>query len=379
MVNLLQERDVRASDGHGLWNAIGAGVRTAPKKAKRMLIISFLGLDVGVLLAVVDLLNGSRDAREVHRLLALGVAVLGAAALMVAQVLHQVSQGRDCTTFQLPNPRSHTFHSNLMGLPLLSAIAASFFALSIGLLLASANAPLLLIIMVGVLLFYLVQSISLIAHTTRFLYQHANEQAELAARAQAQATEAQLAALQAQMNPHFLFNALNTVAALVRTNGRQAEHTVEHLSEVLRRTLDRTQANSGTVAEEIDYLRAYLGIEQQRYGARLEVDWSIDQSTLPLELPPLALQPLVENALRHGIGSRLEGGRVAIRVERKNGHLELSVADDGVGFPPRYREGTGLGNLRQRLTTLYPQRHDLVISSSPEGSRVTLVIPAAAN
>jgi two-component system LytT family sensor kinase len=231
-------------------------------------------------------------------------------------------------------------------------------------------------VLLVVLFFYLYQAVALIVHTSRFLYRHATEQAELAARAQAQATEAQLAALQAQMNPHFLFNALNTVAALVRTNGKEAEHTVEHLSEVLRRTLDRTRSNSGTVAEEIDYLRAYLGVEQQRYGNRLIVEWSVADDALPLALPPLTLQPLVENALRHGIGSKLEGGRVAIAAVRNNGSLQLCVSDDGVGFPARYREGTGLGNLRQRLATLYPQRHELVIDSGTEGSRITLTIPA---
>jgi sensor histidine kinase YesM len=373
------ERSPGDRDDPGLWRMISAAARSMPKKARRLLLISFLMLDAGVITATYDLLNGPRNAAEVQRLAALGLAVLGAAFLMVAQVLHQVSQGRECNTFQLPNPRSHTFHSNLIGLPLLAAVSASFFALSMGMLLPTIGVRPILFVLAIVLLFYLGQAISLIAHTTRFLYQHAKEQAELAARAQAQATEAQLAALQAQMNPHFLFNALNTVAALVRTNGKEAEHTVEHLSEVLRRTLDRTRANSGSVAEEIDYLRAYLAVEQQRYGARLQVEWSVDDGALPLALPPLTLQPLVENALRHGIGSRLEGGRVKIKVTRHNGHLELSVTDDGVGFPARYREGTGLGNLRQRLATLYPERHDLDIATSADGSRVTLVLPATAN
>jgi two-component sensor histidine kinase len=377
MLKSLQERDVRERDGVSVWRLIGRGLRSVPTKAKNLLIISFFGLDAGVALALWDMTTGPPEPDEMQRLAVILTAVIGAAFLMVAQVLHQVSQGRDCTAFELPNPRSHTFHANLIGLPLLGAISASLFALSIGVLVVGSHERPIMVVLLVVLIFYLYQAVALIAHTSRFLYKHATEQAEAAARAQAQATEAQLAALRAQMNPHFLFNALNTVAALVRTNGKEAEHTVEHLSEVLRRTLDRTRSNFGTVAEEIDYLRAYLGVEQQRYGQRLTVDWSVADDALALALPPLTLQPLVENALRHGIGSKLEGGRLAIAATRNNGTLHLSVSDDGVGFPARYREGTGLGNLRQRLATLYPQRHDLVIDSSTDGSRITLTLPAA--
>jgi LytS/YehU family sensor histidine kinase len=288
--------------------------------------------------------------------MAIFLAIGGSTFLVVAQLLHQISQGLECKTFAMPTVKSERFHNALVALPLLAAIAASCMA---------------------VMIFgYLVFSIRVIHHTVRFLHTHAAEQAEAAARARAQAAEAQLAALQAHMNPHFLFNALNTVAALVRTNGRDAEETVEHLAEVLRRTLDRSRSNGGTVAEEVDYLKAYLGIEQQRYGARLKVMWTVDADALACALPPLTLQPLVENALRHGIGSRLEGGEIAITVARNNGDLHLSVADDGVGFPARYREGTGLSILRQRLQTLYEARSTLTITSTPGDTRVTVQLPA---
>jgi LytS/YehU family sensor histidine kinase len=213
-------------------------------------------------------------------------------------------------------------------------------------------------------------------HTSRFLYSYAEQQAELAARAREEATEAQLSALQAQMNPHFLFNALNTVASLVRINPRTAETTVEHLSDVLRRTLARSSRTTGTVGEEIEYLKAYLAVEQQRFGDRLAVEWAVTPEALPCRLPPLVLQPLVENALRHGLGARLEGGRLRISAARHNGRLELAVSDDGAGLPSRVLEGTGLGNLRRRLSTLYGEAARLSLESSRPGTTVRLELPA---
>ena len=224
---------------------------------------------------------------------------------------------------------------------------------------------------------YLVLAIRTVSHTARFLYEYAQTQAEEAAIAQAEATEAQLAALQAQVNPHFLFNALNTVASLVRTDGKAAESTVEHLSDVLRRTLDRSRRTLGTVREEIEYLKSYLAIEQARWGDRLTVDWAIDPEALGAPLPPMTLQPLVENALKHGIGNRLAGGRIHIGATRGNGKLSLVVADDGVGFAHRYEERTGLGNLRSRLRTLYGEDSALRVEQNGAGATVVVEIPTS--
>jgi sensor histidine kinase YesM len=211
--------------------------------------------------------------------------------------------------------------------------------------------------------------------STRFLYTHARDQAAAAERAQAEAADARLAALQAQMNPHFLFNALNTIASLVRTDARAAEATTENLAAILRRTLDRSRSTLSTVEDEADYLRAYLAIEQERYGERLSVDWDVDPDTLPLRIPPMTLQPLAENALKHGIGGRLEGGRMRISARRVDGALRLEVQDDGAGFAPDARDGTGLGNLRARLATLYGARASLTIDRLPRGARVTVQLP----
>ncbi|MEX2282651.1 MAG: sensor histidine kinase [Gemmatimonadota bacterium] len=370
------ERAAR-TDGDSTWRVILRELRSAPPKARRTLILSFLIIDLGILVVILDLFETARP--EIHRLIAVFLAIFGLTFLVVAQVLHQVSQGRECTAFSMPRAQSHRYHRAMVGVPFLALIAVVLMSISVGVLLPAIPESPLLGALALLVMGYVVFAARFVHLTARFLHRHAEEQTEAAVQARSEAVEAQLAALQSQMNPHFLFNALNTVAALVRTNGRAAEATVEHLADVLRRTLDRSRAGSGTVGEEIDYLRAYLAIEQERFGNRLQVNWQIGPDTAEQSLPPLALQPLVENALRHGIGPRLEGGSITIATVRQNGDVELTVTDNGIGFPARHREGTGLGNLRQRLNTLYGARHDLRIVSSPTGSTVTVVIPATEN
>jgi LytS/YehU family sensor histidine kinase len=212
-----------------------------------------------------------------------------------------------------------------------------------------------------------------LSDATRFLYTHAVSQTELAERARAEASEAQLAALQAQLDPHFLFNALNTVASLVRTDQRRAEATVENLARILRRTLDRSRKASIPLSDELDYLRAYLSIEKERFGDRLIVDWRIDAAALDCRIPPMSLQPLVENSLKHGFAQRMTGGSVRIGAARSNGRLRLEVADDGPGFAPGHTDGTGLGNLRRRLETLYGGNARLEVPASNGGGAVVAI------
>ncbi|HEY0020433.1 MAG TPA: histidine kinase [Longimicrobium sp.] len=263
----------------------------------------------------------------------------------------------------------------LLAVPTLSLISALLATIGAGMIL-----PLVwrewylaggLVSMAAIILY----AVRLTSDSTRFLYLHAREQAAAAQRAQAEAADARLAALQAQMNPHFLFNALNTIASLVRTDARAAEATTENLAAILRRTLDRSRSTLSTVEDEADYLRAYLAIEQERYGDRLSVDWEIDPAALPVRIPPMTLQPLAENALKHGVGGRLEGGRMRIGVRRVEGALRLEVQDDGAGFAPDARDGTGLGNLRARLATLYGDRASLTIDRLPRGARVVVQLP----
>jgi signal transduction histidine kinase len=205
-----------------------------------------------------------------------------------------------------------------------------------------------------------------VMNSARTLFRHATQQAAAAAEARSRAAAAQVSALQARMNPHFLFNALNTVASLVRS--------VEHLSDVLRTTLQRSAERMSTVAEELDYVRAYLMLEQERWGSRLRVEWDVDDDARMWPLPPLVLQPLVENALVHGVGSRLEGGAIRITI-RASDRMTLSVEDDGGGFAARWKQGTGLGNLRERLQALYGSLALMEIASDDRGARVTVTLP----
>jgi len=213
----------------------------------------------------------------------------------------------------------------------------------------------------------------------RSLYLWSQSVAAAAAATDTELVRARVAALEAQMNPHFLFNALNTVASLVRTDGSRARRTAAHLSDLLRQTLARSGSPTTTVRDEIAFVRDYLQIEQERFGARLTVTYDIPDDTLDLLVPAMSLQPLVENAVKHAVATRIEGGRITISARRLQDRqmVRLAVADDGPGFPPGHVEWTGLTNLRARLTSLYEGRALTLIDSRDTGARVSLDIPIA--
>jgi len=206
-------------------------------------------------------------------------------------------------------------------------------------------------------------------------YRRLREREFTATRLSAQLADARMQALRMQLNPHFLFNALNTVAALVRSKPLAAEETVGNLAQVLRRTLDRSRRTLATLDDEVDYLEAYLSVEKERFGDRLTVEWFIDPRTRALKIPPMTLQPLVENSLKHGIGGQLQGGTLTIRSALEPGTLLLEVVDDGAGFLPHFREGTGLRNLRERLEALYGGESQLHVDRDVKGASVTVRIP----
>ena len=180
------------------------------------------------------------------------------------------------------------------------------------------------------------------------------------ARLAAQVAEARLGALRMQLHPHFLFNSLNAISVLVRDRDSvSAGRMLDLLSDVLRQVLRSDGAHEVTLAEELEFLERYLAIEQVRFSDRLRVHFDVDESLLDAAVPEFLLQPLVENALRHGISNRADGGVVEVAARRHGDSLELSVADNGPG-PERNRpangNGLGLANIRERLTTLYGSR-----------------------
>ena len=205
-----------------------------------------------------------------------------------------------------------------------------------------------------------------------------------AADLRAQLAESQLAVLRARLDPHFLFNALNSVMVLARRGeGKKVESVVEHLSALLRHSLDSAGAQVVPLRVELEVLRHYIDIEQVRHGDRLVVRWNIDGSLEERMVPSLVLQPLVENAIRHGFTDGLRTLTVAIAVASTGDGLVLSVEDDGEGLTrgdvEMPAEGIGLGHTRARLAGLYGDRASLTLApaTNGRGARVTIGIPTA--
>jgi two-component system LytT family sensor kinase len=217
-------------------------------------------------------------------------------------------------------------------------------------------------------------------HATRYFVEARDREIQLA-RLSEQLSSARFAALQAQVNPHFLFNTLNTIAVLVRDNDRQgAVRIVEQLGDVLRLTLRRHPTNEVTLGEELELVQQYLAIEQARFSDRLRPAFDIDARALSAAVPIFALQHLVENAIRHGIARRADAGRVHVSARRVGETLELSVEDDGPGIAPgvSFAEGHGVANTRERLRALYGDKASLEVASVREaagGTVATLRVP----
>lgn len=213
------------------------------------------------------------------------------------------------------------------------------------------------------------------------LIEEHNRQQLREAELQRTAAELQLKALQAQLDPHFLFNSMNLIGSLIRSAPDKARQAVQHLSKIYRYVIDGLRRKTVTAAEEIAFLRAYLEIEQLRFESRLEVEFDLCEGLEQVYLPPMLLQPLVENAIKHGISPKLEGGKVSIRVARDPVGYYFEISDTGVGFslPEHKREdctGVGLENLRQQLKIRY--NTELKVESRPgNGTRVSLLLPAA--
>jgi signal transduction histidine kinase len=187
----------------------------------------------------------------------------------------------------------------------------------------------------------------------------------------------QLEVLKMQLQPHFLFNTLHAISALMYRNLEAADRMIARLSDFLRLTLDSAGVQEVTLKREMEYLDKYLEIEQVRFGERLEVRRAIEPGTLDLLLPNLVLQPLAENAVRHGIAPRAGGGRIEVAARIDQSRLVVEVVDDGPGPSGKIREGLGLSNTRARLEQLYGEEFRLELTAAPQGGfRARLTIPA---
>jgi two-component system LytT family sensor kinase len=215
--------------------------------------------------------------------------------------------------------------------------------------------------------------------------QHAVEYARQAraravrsARLEARLIASQLQALQQQLHPHFLFNTLHAISALVHRDPDKADLMIERLSDLLRITLRKVGEQEVELAEELEYLRAYLDIEQVHFGSRLTVEYRIDAAALDALVPTLILQPLVENAIKHGLEPIVRPGTLIIEARADVDVLRIQVRDDGAGLADRWRrrEGVGLSNARSRLDRLYGDGAGLTIRENRDtGVTVDLFLP----
>jgi len=194
------------------------------------------------------------------------------------------------------------------------------------------------------------------------------------------AGRAELKALRAQINPHFLFNALNAIASLIHTTAGAAEDTVEHLAEVFRYTLRKSEHEWVRLDEEIEFVSAYLRVEQARFGERLAVEIAVDPAAGAVSVPAMCVQPLVENAIKHGT-SHVEGrGSVRLHAAIEGDSLAVEVTDNGPGFPADFRIGAGeaghgLRNVADRLSGYYGTSASLECRNERQGARVSLKLP----
>jgi two-component system LytT family sensor kinase len=207
-------------------------------------------------------------------------------------------------------------------------------------------------------------------------YRESRDRQLKAAQLEALLHQSQLEALRSQLNPHFLFNSLHSIAELVHQEPKLAERSIVRLGELLRRVLETSKSAELTLGEELDFIRGYVEIEEMRLGERLRVVWDVDPSALPTRVPSLILQPLVENAIQHGIAPVATPGTLTVRAHRRDGLLEIEIGDDGPGVsqPGARSQGIGIANTRARLQALYGDRHGFELRQQ-DGFVVSLRIP----
>jgi len=209
---------------------------------------------------------------------------------------------------------------------------------------------------------------------------HSSRYERMLEQQQMRLNEARLAALSSQINPHFLFNTLNSVASLIRQDPEQARQVVYKLSKILRRLL-RTQENLVTLREELSFIDDYLAIEMVRFGDKLQFVKEIEPECLDLLVPSMLLQPIVENSIRHGLASKVDGGTICVRALRVGARVQILIEDDGVGIPEGklarlLEHGIGVNNVNERLKVLYGDNYKMWIDSRVgEGACTGIEVP----
>jgi two-component system, LytTR family, sensor kinase len=223
----------------------------------------------------------------------------------------------------------------------------------------------------NLLIYWVIVSVS---HAFSY-YRQSQERALRAGELEQRLTQARLLALQMQLNPHFLFNTLNAISSLMHKDVKAADRMLARLGDLLRYALDSTGAHEVPLRKELEFLGRFLEIEQTRFGPRLEVRLEVDPGVTEAMVPSLILQPLVENAIKHGIEKRARDGLIELRAYSQNGSLCLEVRDNGPGIRPDRsgREGIGVANTRARLEQLYGDAQDFELRNGEAGGVVARV------
>ena len=259
-----------------------------------------------------------------------------------------------------------TLASGMFGLPLTGWLARP------GVIFGIAVNSFIISLIIGVIYFW--RERSLIAEM------RLAKERERMAQMEREATLANLRALQAQIEPHFLFNTLANVVGLIHPAPDTAKHMLEQFIAYLRATLAATREQETTLGKEFELMSHFLALLQVRMGDRLKVSIELPGELAGLVLPSMLLQPLVENAIKHGLEPKVEGGTIMLRAARKGDLLKLSVIDTGIGFSGATSAGLGLRNVRERVVKLFDGKGSMIIEENlPSGTRVELTIPAMAN
>ena len=253
-----------------------------------------------------------------------------------------------------------------------AALVAAALLLGLATLLTVPEAQRVFLFVAGILLYLLAVAL----HYVLFSFQDRREAEGRMQEARVQAREAELKALKAQINPHFLFNSLNSISALTTADPERAREMCLRLSEFLRSTLNLAEEEIIPVEQEIALARTYLEVEQVRFGSRLRVAESVAPACVACTVPSLILQPLVENAVKHGIAGLIEGGEIGLDAECRDGMLRITVKNDyDPEAPGNGRNGLGLTNVRQRLKTVYQNQARITTQAQDRRYSVTLEFP----
>ena len=223
---------------------------------------------------------------------------------------------------------------------------------------------------------YIIYALIVCGHYAYDYYQKYRDREMRSVELEGRLAQAELQNLKMQLHPHFLFNTLHTISVLMMRDADLANRMLIRLSDLLRITLDNTGSQMVPLKQELDFLRGYLEIEQTRFQDRLTVDIDVQPAALDAQVPNLILQPLVENAIRHGIATRPGAGTIQLRATTDGPVLHLQVRDDGPGLDGSFKKGIGLTNTEARLRQLYGAAHNFGIRNSPDGGvEVTITVP----